>query len=166
MNVENWLKVLEDKGIGELLITSVDRDGTKSGFDYELVSKVSKICNVPLIISGGAGEKNHLLEILKNNNLDAIAVGSILHLKNQTVKSLKSFLINNDIKLGSFSDNYNERSKVGIIDYGCGNIKSIIGALKHLGIIKTVLVNSENEIEVCDCLILPGVGAYGHAIKD
>ncbi len=55
--------------------------------------------------------------------------------------------------------------KVGIIDYGCGNIKSIIGALKHLGIIKTVLVNSENEIEVCDCLILPGVGAYGHAMK-
>ncbi len=99
LNVENWLKVLEDKGIGELLITSVDRDGTKSGFDYELVSKVSKICNVPLIISGGAGEKNHLLKILKNNNLDAIAVGSILHFKNQTVKSLKSFLINNNIKL-------------------------------------------------------------------
>lgn len=99
LNVENWLRVIENKGIGELLITSVDKDGTKSGFDYDLVSKVSNMCKIPLIISGGAGEKGHLLQLLKNNKVDAIAVGSILHFRNETVKSLKSFLINNNIKL-------------------------------------------------------------------
>lgn len=58
-----------------------------------------------------------------------------------------------------------EDLKVGILDYGCGNIKSIKSALKYLGITRIILVSAEQDIENCQCLIFPGVGAFGHAME-
>ena len=63
------------------------------------MGEVSKICNVPLIVSGGAGEKQHLIEIIKNKRVEALAIGTILHFKNETVNSLKTFLKSNNVQL-------------------------------------------------------------------
>ena len=65
LKVNDWIKKAIDLGIGEVILTSVDFDGTGDGFDYDLVSQISKICEVPLIISGGLGNLDHIKEVLK-----------------------------------------------------------------------------------------------------
>ena len=88
-DVNEWLKEAVDRGAGEILITSVDNDGTKKGFDLELYNNVKNICNVPLILSGGMGEPEDLLKLKKFNQSDAVAVGTILHYDLSTILEIK-----------------------------------------------------------------------------
>jgi len=73
-----WAQKLEALGAGEILITSMDRDGTWEGFDIEIIKKISKVVTVPVIANGGAGSLDHIVEVVKNGNADAVALGSMV----------------------------------------------------------------------------------------
>lgn len=85
-----WIKEAQDLGCGEIILTSIDQDGTKKGFDVELISKVSPLVHVPLIVSSGFGKLKDLSEI-KKFNLDALAIGSALHYNLCTISDIKKF---------------------------------------------------------------------------
>lgn len=73
-----WAKMLEDAGAGELLITSIDRDGTWEGYDIDLVRQITSCVNIPVIANGGAGNLMHIEEIIKKTNVSAVALGSMV----------------------------------------------------------------------------------------
>ena len=73
LDVLTWVKKIVSLGAGEILLTSIDKDGTKKGFDLDLVSKVSKICKIPLIVSGGLGTTEHLKQLFKAGVVDGVA---------------------------------------------------------------------------------------------
>ena len=74
-----FAKKMEDSGAGELLVTSMDRDGTQIGYDIELMKKISKKVNIPLIASGGVGNLDHMVEGIKEGNASAVLAASIFH---------------------------------------------------------------------------------------
>jgi cyclase len=78
-DVFEWAEELYELGAGELVITSVDREGTGEGFDLELISKISALVNIPIIAHGGAGKKEHLLPAVKTGGANALAIASVLH---------------------------------------------------------------------------------------
>jgi cyclase len=73
-----WAKRLEDLGAGELLVTSIDRDGTWSGFDIEIMKKIADAVKIPVIANGGAGNIDHIEEIIKKSSISAVALGSMV----------------------------------------------------------------------------------------
>jgi cyclase len=73
-----WAKKLEHMGVGELLITSIDKDGTWSGYDLEIIKKISKAVKVPVIANGGAGETAHITEAINRGEASAVALGSMV----------------------------------------------------------------------------------------
>lgn len=79
VDVFEWAQKLDEMGVGEIVITSVDKEGTGEGFDFELVSKISSLVSVPVIAHGGAGKKEHLPAVIQQANADAVALGSVLH---------------------------------------------------------------------------------------
>ena len=87
-----FAKKMEDSGAGELLVTSMDRDGTQVGFDIDLTYTISKKVNIPLIASGGVGNLNHLVEGIKLGNASAVLAASIFHYGKYSVKEAKEYL--------------------------------------------------------------------------
>jgi cyclase len=87
-----WAKQAETLGAGEFLITSMDKDGTKDGYDIELTRAISERVNVPIIASGGAGEPKHLFDVLTQGKADAALAASIFHYKNYPVPFVKDYL--------------------------------------------------------------------------
>ncbi|RAP39050.1 imidazole glycerol phosphate synthase subunit HisF [Candidatus Marinamargulisbacteria bacterium SCGC AAA071-K20] len=83
-----WASFLNKKGAGEILLTSMDADGTKAGYDIELTAAVSKAVNIPVIASGGAGNTQHIVDAL--NVCDAALLASLLHFKELTIDEIKS----------------------------------------------------------------------------
>jgi len=79
IEVIEWAKKVEEYGAGEIILTSVDNEGTGLGFDIELTRAVSESVSIPVIAHGGAGKIEHIIEIIKNGKADAVAVASILH---------------------------------------------------------------------------------------
>lgn len=92
----SWAKQANDLGAGELLITSMDKDGTKSGYDLELIKKISSQVPIPVIASGGVGNLQHLADGLKAGATAALAA-SIFHFKEYSVKQSKDFLAQQNI---------------------------------------------------------------------
>ena len=87
-----WARKVEELGAGEILLTSMDRDGTKDGYDLELTRAVSEAVSVPVIASGGVGTLNHLYEGIVQGKADAVLAASIFHYREHTVKEAKEFL--------------------------------------------------------------------------
>ena len=87
-----YAKKMEDSGAGELLVTSMDRDGTQVGYDIELMSKISSRVNIPLIASGGVGNLDHLVEGIKSGKASAVLAASIFHYGKYSVKEAKQYL--------------------------------------------------------------------------
>lgn len=87
-----WAKRAEKLGAGEILLTSMDKDGTKDGYDVELTRAISTQVNIPVIASGGAGEKRHFSEIFKNGKADAALAASVFHYKQFTIEEVKRYL--------------------------------------------------------------------------
>ena len=83
---------MEDSGAGELLVTSMDRDGTQVGFDIELTSKISSKVNIPVIASGGVGNLDHLADGIKLGNASAVLAASIFHYGKYSIKEAKEYL--------------------------------------------------------------------------
>jgi imidazole glycerol-phosphate synthase subunit HisF len=88
-----WAKEVTRRGAGEILLTSMDRDGTKSGFDVELLRKVSESAPVPLIASGGAGTIEHCIDAIKLGKADAVLAASIFHFKEIEIHELKQEML-------------------------------------------------------------------------
>src|SRR5918993_2684079 len=87
-----WAKEAADRGAGEILLTSIDRDGTKSGFDCELTAAVSRAVPIPVIASGGAGSLEHFAEVFIDGCADAALAASIFHFSEHAVRDLKLML--------------------------------------------------------------------------
>lgn len=92
-----WAKIATKLGAGEILLTSIDTDGTKEGFNVELTRQVSKVVSVPTIASGGAGKLEDFLEIFQNGNADAALAASLFHFGELTIKQVKNYLQKNNI---------------------------------------------------------------------
>jgi cyclase len=96
-NAIEWAREATDRGAGEILLTSIDRDGTKAGFDCEMTSAVSDAVNIPVIASGGAGTFEHFAEVFGPGHADAALAASIFHFNEKSVRELKEFLANRQI---------------------------------------------------------------------
>jgi cyclase len=92
-----WAKEAYDRGAGELLITSMDADGTKAGFANDLNSQIAKVVNIPIIASGGAGTMEHIKEAFTLGDADAALAASIFHFKEIDIMDLKYYLRSNNI---------------------------------------------------------------------
>ena len=93
-----WAKEVVDRGAGEILLTSMDTDGTKAGFDIEITEKISKMVNVPVIASGGAGKMEHFKKVFEHY-ADAALAASIFHFRKIDIIELKKYLKNNGISV-------------------------------------------------------------------
>jgi cyclase len=87
-----WAREATDRGAGEILLTSIDRDGTKAGFDCDMTAAVSDAVNIPVIASGGAGTFDHFAEVFTKGHADAALAASIFHFNEHSVEELKRFL--------------------------------------------------------------------------
>jgi len=87
-----WAKKMERLGAGEILLTSMDYDGTKEGYDIELTKKISESVKIPVIASGGAGDLGHLYEALTAGRADAVLAASIFHFREYSVREAKEYL--------------------------------------------------------------------------
>ncbi|RKQ60593.1 cyclase [Thermovibrio guaymasensis] len=87
-----WAKEVVDRGAGEILLTSMDRDGTKAGYDVELTRAISKAVSVPVIASGGAGKMEHFYEGLTEGKADAVLAASVFHFREISIPELKKYL--------------------------------------------------------------------------
>lgn len=87
-----WAKKVEKLGAGEILLTSMDTDGTKSGYDLPLTKAISDLVNLPIIASGGCGSLKDFYDVFKNTNADAALVASLFHYGELTIKEVKQYL--------------------------------------------------------------------------
>lgn len=92
-----WAREAEARGAGEILLTSIDRDGTKKGFDCELTAAVSSAVSIPVIASGGAGTFEHFHEVFTTGRADAALAASVFHYSEHAVSELKRFLASRSI---------------------------------------------------------------------
>jgi cyclase len=92
-----WAMECEDRGAGEILLTSMDRDGTKDGYDLELTRAISESVNIPVIASGGVGNPQHVLEAFTLGKADAALAASIFHFNEYPVPVVKDFLKDNGV---------------------------------------------------------------------
>ena len=88
----DWAREVESRGAGEIMLTSMDRDGTGQGFEVELNAAVSRAVQIPVIASGGAGNAEHFVEVFKAGSADAALAASIFHFGIHDVRELKSYL--------------------------------------------------------------------------
>ena len=87
-----FAKKMENSGAGELLVTSMDRDGTQIGYDNELMFKISSTVNIPVIASGGVGNLDHLVDGIKLGNASAVLAASIFHYGTHSINEAKQYL--------------------------------------------------------------------------
>jgi cyclase len=92
INALEFAKKMENSGAGELLVTSMDRDGTQAGYDNELMSNITALVNIPVIASGGVGNLDHLVDGIKLGNASAVLAASIFHYGKHSVKEAKEYL--------------------------------------------------------------------------
>ncbi len=99
MKAVEWAKKGVESGAGEILLTSMNADGTKKGFEIELTRAVSEAVNVPVIASGGAGSRRHFVEVFEEGKADAALAASIFHFREIEIFQLKKYLKENDISV-------------------------------------------------------------------
>lgn len=97
IDVLEWAKQGEKLGAGEILLNSMDKDGTREGYDLELNKRVSEMVNIPVIASGGAGTIEQMLEAIQIGKADAILLASLLHYGELTIKEIKEYLKNRGV---------------------------------------------------------------------
>ena len=95
----DWVKKAVDLGAGEILLTSMDADGTKDGYDIDLTRAVSEAVNVPVIASGGAGELKHFLQVLVDGKADAVLAASVFHYGKYSIREVKNYLKSHGVEV-------------------------------------------------------------------
>ena len=106
----DWAKKAEKLGAGEILLTSMDKDGTKKGFDLELTATVSNSLSIPVVASGGVGSKKDFLDGIKFGHASAVLAASVFHFKETTIQDVKEYLKSNrvNVRIDNFKKFNNE----------------------------------------------------------
>lgn len=99
LDAVEWAKTVERLGAGEILLTSMDCDGTKAGYDLELTRAVAQSVSIPVIASGGAGTMEHFKEALTEGGADAALAASLFHYKELEIRQVKEYLRNQGISV-------------------------------------------------------------------
>ena len=99
INALEWLEKVQELGAGEILLTSMDKDGTKSGFDIELLKVATNILQIPVIASGGVGAKEHFFEGVFEGGASALLAASVFHFNEFSIKEVKHFLSDRNIEV-------------------------------------------------------------------
>jgi len=170
-----WAKHLVELGAGELLITSVDQEGTKKGYDIELVKRIVDQVSVPVIACGGAGSSEDVYECCRQTGCDAVSFASILHYDLTTIAEVKRELLQKKIPVRENQNKIecetpprmtteSDRLKVSIVDYGLGNLRSVTNAFEVLGYPVEVVQEGFSLLNA-ELLVLPGVGAFSDGMK-
>ncbi len=163
-NVIDWIKILENGGAGEIIVTTVDFEGTQKGYDLRLLEKIDKVIKVPLIISGGIGNLIHIKECANYNSVSGIALASTLHYDQLNINEIKQkvFKINNL----NYDKNFNIKksiNSVSILKTKLCNFRSLYNSLKKVCDVKVL---DEENLNSTNRLILPGVGAFNELINE
>ena len=95
----DWAQKVETFGAGEILLTSIDRDGTKDGYDTLLTNQIVNNVSVPVIASGGCGSPEHMIEIFKESDVSAALAASIFHYEDHSVDRVKQIIKNSGIQV-------------------------------------------------------------------
>ncbi len=130
VEVLGWAKRVEELGAGELIITSVDKEGTGEGFDVELIRMISENVNIPVIAHGGAGSPEHIVEVIKEGKADAVSIASIIH-----YDFIKNYSFEKQSEEGNIEFLKNTRTYGKITPFG-------------LKLLKEVLVKNEIECRI------------------
>jgi cyclase len=99
LDLFEWAKEVETRGAGEILFTSMNNDGVKTGFANEALELLSKTVNIPIIASGGAGNIQHFVDVFKDGKADAALAASVFHFGEITISDLKQELQSNQINI-------------------------------------------------------------------
>ena len=99
MDVIQWAMDVQKMGAGEILLTSIDKDGTKTGYDIPLLKAVTKQISIPVIASGGAGKLEHFYDAINEGSASALLAASLFHFKVMEIRQLKSYLLEKGIKV-------------------------------------------------------------------
>jgi cyclase len=165
LDAVTWARELVRLGAGELLITSVDRDGAKSGLDHALIRTVSSKVTVPVIACGGAGNEQDIIDCFVKTDCDAVSMASLLHYKRSSIDQIKQCLASASIAVRlpeeeiAMSAGTSVPVTVSVIDYGMCNLRSVSRAFESLG--HTVnIISTPEEVLAATALVLPGVGAF------
>jgi cyclase len=97
IQTQHWIKEAESRGAGEILLTSMDKDGTKSGFDYILLKEINDSVTIPVIASGGAGNEQDFIDVFQKSDVDAALAASVFHYGEILIPELKALLKQNNI---------------------------------------------------------------------
>jgi cyclase len=92
IDVMEWVDKAQKLGVGEIIVTSIDQEGTQKGFEIDLIKRICALSSVPVIASGGMGELEHIKDLLLETSVDAIAIAHVLHYKKETIASVKNFI--------------------------------------------------------------------------
>ncbi len=95
----DWIETVQDLGAGEIVINSMNKDGMRNGYDIELLNKLSTVCTLPMIASGGAGSKEDFINVFKETSVDGALAASIFHSGEYTISQIKSSLKNKKINI-------------------------------------------------------------------
>ena len=130
MDVVAWVKKGVELGAGEILLTSVDQEGTRKGFDVALVRAVTDVVSIPVIASGGMGSAQHLLDVVREGHADAVAIADVAALPPHDLRRSAARV---DQHGGARAQRgLGRRSSVVVVDYGMGNVLSVRRALRIL----------------------------------
>jgi cyclase len=99
LDAVKWAQEAESRGAGEILLTSIDADGTENGYDIELTKAICKSVRVPVIASGGCGSARHMLDVFDKANVDAALAASIFHYEKSTVDKVKKYLKRSGVRI-------------------------------------------------------------------
>ena len=99
LDVIKWAREAEELGAGEIILTSVDTEGTKKGFDIDLLKAVTKNINIPIIASGGMGAPQDLVLAVQEGGVSAVAIANIIHYKKYTIGQIRNYAIKHDLNL-------------------------------------------------------------------
>jgi cyclase len=92
LDAVQWVQEVQHRGAGEILLTSMDRDGTKEGYDIELLREVTSVLSIPVIASGGAGQLDHFAQAVTEGGADAVLAASLFHMRTLTIRQVKQYL--------------------------------------------------------------------------
>ncbi len=152
-----WLEEATERGAGEVLITSVDKDGTGAGYDLDLLQMVSAVSRIPVVASGGYGEPKHIRDLFEVARPEGIAIGRPLPHRYANFSRVAS---TSWWRNGRF---VTAKKPVKIIDYGFGNVRSVLNALDKCGF-EPQVVSTVREVEKSSSIVLP-VGVFATAMR-
>jgi imidazole glycerol phosphate synthase glutamine amidotransferase subunit len=170
LDVLEWMERVQQLGVGEILLTSVDQDGTCAGPDQKLQLAASAVAKVPLLIGGGFSSTVQVLDAFEVYGVAGVSIGAALHRNQLELSLLKDDLASASptlpIRHAPINTGISRKAernlagkRIGVVDYGMGNQQSLINAFQHLGA-ETLLSSKADELQNCELIALPGVGAF------